>query len=465
MPRYKIRGLTAANSAYSPRSRGCRIPIALAALILGSPAWDATPISDVDHPAPFDYGFGLVVRVPSGSISAWNKMLDLFSLRRETPFQTQADIGRLPHALVAPPTAGPPDAAQTGMSGSVLPWPIIPLHMALLPNGQVMTYGTDQNGKQGTAFYFDVWDPTQPYETSQTVLANTTGTDIFCSGMGLLTNGSLLITGGDLTINGKRNYSNAQVNLYAPGAAALTPNGVMNYPRWYPADVPLSNGDQMIVGGRSNQDPTVPVTTPEYYSVADNTFTPLTGAQESTNLSWFYPRVFVDSTGAIDLFDASGRIAVLSAAGSGSIAESTLKLQRGLDNLPTVMYAPGQILSLRNAPTAGADGYTYPVQVINVAGPRTIEAAPAAPGPGRQWANLTVLADGTLLLNGGSSPANQLQNFSTTSYLFSPANQVWTPAATAAEPRLCHSAALLLPDGTALTGGGGAPGPVNELNA
>jgi len=32
------------------------------------------------------------------------------------------------------------------------------------------------------------------------------------------------------------------------------------------------------------------------------------------------------------------------------------------------------------------------------------------------------------------------------------------------EPRLYHSAALLLPEGSVLTGGGGAPGPVNELN-
>jgi hypothetical protein len=35
----------------------------------------------------------------------------------------------------------------------------------------------------------------------------------------------------------------------------------------------------------------------------------------------------------------------------------------------------------------------------------------------------------------------------------------------AIKPRLYHSTALLLPDGSVLTAGGGAPGPVKNLNA
>jgi hypothetical protein len=58
-----------------------------------------------------------------------------------------------------------------------------------------------------------------------------------------------------------------------------------------------------------------------------------------------------------------------------------------------------------------------------------------------------------------------LSQVSYTAYLFDPAAKSWSQAATAAEPRLYHSASLLLADGTVLTGGGGAPGPVNELNA
>ena len=40
----------------------------------------------------------------------------------------------------------------------------------------------------------------------------------------------------------------------------------------------------------------------------------------------------------------------------------------------------------------------------------------------------------------------------------------WKTLAEAQVPRLYHSVALLLPDGRVLTAGGGAPGPVTNLN-
>jgi len=45
------------------------------------------------------------------------------------------------------------------------------------------------------------------------------------------------------------------------------------------------------------------------------------------------------------------------------------------------------------------------------------------------------------------------------------AGSSFLPAASASIPRLYHSAAILLPDGSVLTGGGGQVGPVDELNA
>jgi hypothetical protein len=35
--------------------------------------------------------------------------------------------------------------------GPVISWPIIPIHVVLLPNGQVLSYGTDQGGNQGVS--------------------------------------------------------------------------------------------------------------------------------------------------------------------------------------------------------------------------------------------------------------------------------------------------------------------------
>lgn len=83
----------------------------------------------------------------------------------------------------------------------------------------------------------------------------------------------------------------------------------------------------------------------------------------------------------------------------------------------------------------------------------------------RFWANATVMADGKVLVTGGSATVNELVDADYTSEIWDPATGAWTPGAVAAKPRLYHSIALLLPDATVLTGGGGAPGPVNELNS
>jgi hypothetical protein len=440
----------------------CGLLGAALGLVAASAAAQSVIPSDQDHPAPFNYGYGPGVRVPGAQVSAWNRLLG----RGQTPVQTEQAIAGLAHQLVAPPSQGTAVAASQGMFGSVLPWPIIPLHMALLPDGRVMTYGTDENGKQGALLWYDVWDPTLPYETSHTVLANTTSTDIFCSGMGLLPNGSLLITGGDLTINGVRNYSNPNATLFTPASDTLTSDGVMNTPRWYPADVPLANGDQFIVGGRSGAKPAVPATVPEYYSVAANIFSLLPGAAVSSSAAWFYPKVYLGSSGPLFLVTPGGLIAIYGTAAPGSFQALRTRAAGGLYNVPTAMYQPGRLLSVRKVAAQSATQESYVVNSIDLTGAApVVTRMPDLPAAGRQWSDMTVLADGRVLVDGGSGADNVLSLVSYTAYLFDPAAKSWSQAATAAEPRLYHSASLLLADGTVLTGGGGAPGPVNELNA
>jgi hypothetical protein len=85
----------------------------------------------------------------------------------------------------------------------------------------------------------------------------------------------------------------------------------------------------------------------------------------------------------------------------------------------------------------------------------------------RIWGNATLLPDGEILVlvTGGSGVPNDLTNVAYQAESFNPSTGTWTLGASAAIPRLYHSSALLLRDGSVLTGGGVAPGPVNELNA
>ena len=83
------------------------------------------------------------------------------------------------------------------------------------------------------------------------------------------------------------------------------------------------------------------------------------------------------------------------------------------------------------------------------------------------WANATVLADGDVVVTGGSAVDNALTGMNTDALLWKPGIGGWTQGAQSAAgiARLYHSVALLLPDGSVLSGGGGAPGPQTNLNA
>jgi hypothetical protein len=83
----------------------------------------------------------------------------------------------------------------------------------------------------------------------------------------------------------------------------------------------------------------------------------------------------------------------------------------------------------------------------------------------RYWASGSILADGQVLVTGGSQVANQLTGVAYHAQIWNPATGQWTAGAGATKPRLYHSISMLLPDATVLTGGGGAPGPVKNLNA
>src|SRR5262245_39396388 len=108
------------------------------------------------------------------------------------------------------------DPRQIGRFGAAFGWPLIPLHAALLPDGRVLSYGTDERGQQGGQFSYAVWDPTLGTASdSHLLLPNTTGTDIFCSGQIIVPRtGEVLLTGGDRTINGARNFANSDVNFF-----------------------------------------------------------------------------------------------------------------------------------------------------------------------------------------------------------------------------------------------------------
>ena len=84
----------------------------------------------------------------------------------------------------------------------------------------------------------------------------------------------------------------------------------------------------------------------------------------------------------------------------------------------------------------------------------------------RRFPNAVVLPDGKVLVTGGTRVGNNGGADAVyAAEIWNPATGTWTLGASAAQIRVYHSATLMLANGTVLSTGGGAPGPVNNLNA
>ena len=359
-------------------------------------------------------------------------------------------------------------AKSQGFFGPVFDWPIIPLATMLMPNGHVLAYGTNLTGKQGAAMDYTVWNPaTGEFDTT----AHTISTDIFCAAQAHFSDGKALLLGGDATVNGTRNYSNSDVNIFNPADNSLIrQSNQMTYKRWYATAVMMPNGNHIVLGGRSDRKGTTGTTVDAFASIPEirnaltggwtNFATTYAAVYEDAfgknSGSWFYPRAWVHPKGGIFILGHSGKTFKLD-VGTGLVTTYATTTSASKNNLSSVMYAPGQILSVRQNKKA---------VVVNINGSGEPTVTPTHNlANDHQYGTLTVLADGKVLMNGGTSGDNSsLVGAFFDAELWDPNTGLWTPAARAAEERLYHSSALLLPDGTVLTGGGGAPGPVTQLN-
>lgn len=404
--------------------------------------------------APIDFGAGPGVAVD------------------EEANERQSALGEQRALAISVPT-GPADAHLKGVFGAAFTWPLIPLHTVLLPDGRVLSYGSKPSGIQSGLLNYAVWDPALGMGAkAKTLLSNTTGTDIFCAGQALLpATGNVLLVGGDRTVNGQRNYANNDVNLFTPVDNKLTKQAQsMAYQRWYATLITTASGEQAVIGGRidrfyegSDQYPPTADTyasIPEVYNATTGWRTLTTAnsdaAYGSRVQAWNYPRAWWSPQGQVVIFNVMGEIFSLDVNGTGTVTQLPGTMPTGAYMLPAAMYQPGKILSVRDAAQA---------VVVDINGTTPV-VTPAAPlSADRQFGNATILADGKVWVNGGSSTGNDLVGAVYDSETWNPATGSWTLGATATKARLYHSVSMLMPDGSVLTGGGGAPGPVSQLNA
>jgi len=347
-----------------------------------------------------------------------------------------------------------------------------------------MTYGTNTSKPGFSGFMYDVFDPSLDWSKpeSHLTLENTTGTFIFCSAQVLLPmSGELLLTGGDILSKGVLlNRGVADVNLFNPVNNSLRPAAAkMKRERWYGTATVLPSGDVYVQGGVDGEDHPEIRAADGSFRLLEGVDTLKTGPAGDGYFANNYPRNFVAPNGKIFGLDHHYmyQIDPYGIGDAGKPGKLTVfeahwdipntrggESYRGWSTTSTaVMHRTGKILQLGGTRSNATEiDFNGPTPVLKDLPPMSQE---------RQWSTATVMPDGKVFVSGGST-LNLLNDASSfpgvvayDTEIFDPATESWSRGAPVAVPRLYHSMALLLGDGTILSGGGGSPGPVTNLNA
>ena len=300
-----------------------------------------------------------------------------------------------------------------------------------------------------------LWDPlTGNFSDPQFPSVN-----IFCAGHTWLPDGRLLVVGGQDPLG---NYFGEPVaDIYDPYTgqwASRDPNvpdvPAMNAGRWYPSATTMGNGDVLVLSG----DTTAPFNSdrnllPQLYDYKTNTWRSLHGA-DGNHLP-LYPRTFAGPNGtAAMLSNWSNETQILDTSGDGSWQTIDRTLDNNLNNYgPAVMYDAGKIAYI-----GGGHSPTQNISLLDLNDemPEWRYASQGMAQPRRQN-DATILADGTVLISGGSSVEgwNDPNGSVAAAEIWDPITQDIRQVAEASSVyRGYHSTAVLLPDGRVLITGG-----------
>jgi len=375
----------------------------------------------------------------------------------------------------------PSDAATRGMWGPTRSWPLVAIHLSVLPDGQVLSFGTPLGQDVQDGRLFDRWDPLAE-SGGHTTIGNSANVDSFCAAGILQTGGTLLVSGGDSKAASANTSKNNTLFNYADNTTRTT-SSALAADRWYGSLIRLADGRSLMTGGGepyvydAYQNPGDFLNgqvsmTPEVWS-PESGWRSLTGARSREAFGpeynrWWYPRNWVAPNGQV-FGISSEKWWYLDVSGTGRITSSG-DFKSGFDddsrpNIgPTstaVMYDVGRILQVggngaKNQHLTRSSEYATTIDIR--AGAPVISDTEPMDNP-RQWANATVLPNGQVVVTGGTRFAdNGGDDAVFAAEQWDPGSGRWSTLASAAVVRNYHSATVLLPNGAVLTAGGGVPG-------
>jgi galactose oxidase len=382
----------------------------------------------------------------------------------------------------------PQNASEAGMWSGVKVWPIVAIHLAVLPDGRVVAYGAEPSLDIPSGRVFLLWDPKLGFDpASIEINGNAENVDSFCSAATLLRDGTLLVSGGSGT-NVTTSLESSVLD-YKTGKSSRAPD--LNKPRWYATLIALPDGRALVSGGA---DPFVShafldpdgasnqiSSTPEIYTKGVG-WKPLTGARSSDafaakNNRYWYPRQWVTPFGTIfgittELLweittDGVGSIKIL---GEFKTPPNNITYPNVGPTSTAVMYDVGKILQV------GGNGYAngFAIEASNLAtildinklNESKVEITEVDPMTFRRhWANSIVLPNGEVVVTGGAYFEDEYTPYPIfEAEIWNPITRKWRIGASAAIYRGYHSTSVLLTNGVVASCGGGIPGPIATYN-
>jgi Domain of unknown function (DUF1929) len=343
-----------------------------------------------------------------------------------------------------PTTAAPSFLAIGGPESSgewsaPFSWPVVAVHMTLLPDGRVLAWGH--------AGVPQIWDPATGVFTPVASPAL-----LFCAGHALTTDGRVVVAGGHITDN----HGLRDMSLFTTGTQSWSQSTPMQRGRWYPTNTTTGSGEVVILAGKDENGTTV--TVPEIWSPS-GVIRRLSTASRSLP---YYPRMFLAPNGKLFYAGEGQTSRWLTITGTGAWSGGPNRLYGARDYGAAVMYDVGKILYV------GGGHTTNTAETIDLT-----RTSPAWRWTGsmayqRRHHNGVILPTGEVLVVGGLSGTafNDLSTAVHPAEIWNPASGLWRTLASNTVSRGYHSTAILLPDGRVLlSGSGDGAGAPSQRNA
>ncbi len=354
----------------------------------------------------------------------------------------------------SPAVAQSMNPAVIGQWSGESPWPTVAIHMNILADGRVLTWGQDLPPSAGGVFpTYVVTIPSGSTNTSSVVRLDLDN-ELFCAGETFLPDGRVWASGGqEALIEG---IGIPVIQIFDPATTSWSLGPSMSGKRWYPTATTLPDGEILNVAGSFDENFTanrIPDVS-NSHGTGMRSLTAVAGVPVDYN----YPRAFVAPNGKVFIAGMEPITRYLDTSGTGAYTRvaNTFDGFRGFGT--AVMYDIGKILIAGGAyDDASVPLKTAEVINLNVASPSWRKVAPMARA--RTYLNATIMADGKILISGGNSAAGEQDatDPALPAEIWDAATEQFTTVASMPHFRTYHSTAGLLPDGRVLSAGSTAP--------